>query len=106
MITISMPGMADLYVAESGYPSDEPARWSRYEATRESRRVGRGRSITVTMDEADWLDLHDYVDSVVGALECDTGEPMDPSIRRDRDAMRVLRDRIEAQIPKAKEQRR
>lgn len=71
LITVKLPGIADLIMKDGSYPKDEPERWQRYRAKRTIRNIGRdGFAAIVHLPASDWRDVLDYL---VGYLDCVAG---------------------------------
>lgn len=70
LITVSVPGVVDQILKDSGYPREEPARWQRYRAYRTTRLIGpSGFAAIVRLPRADWSHVADYLDRALRRLE-------------------------------------
>lgn len=94
-VTVTHPPTATQLFMDGGYPDDEPERFKRWRST--LHKVGRTHASSATRE--DWLDIDDYLNSLLGATESLLGQwGMDKeeraSIRREVKALRTWRDRI------------
>lgn len=90
-ITITLPGVADQLVADSGWRQDYPDYYEQYECG-QAVRAGRGWRYTVTLSPEVHESLMSYLDSRLGALESMTNEERGQSGNSEMRALRrVLR---------------